>query len=179
MYTRRKSRNSFHVQNFEIHYFQYRYLGYNEYFKVIQKSEPLISLPLISQILGYLEFCFGPIKFEIAKFDCTVLEFSYFLLICRYTAGNGPVVKEMCDNCGFRYNVGGPVWAEEMHSPDFIQRVIDSVEKEKERFHTNKRIVGMLSVIKEELHDVPFYYTTDGLCGVLHCEMLSFTSLRY
>ncbi|XP_061172654.1 tRNA (guanine(26)-N(2))-dimethyltransferase-like [Saccostrea echinata] len=96
----------------------------------------------------------------------------------KYTAGNGPVVKESCENCGFRYTVGGPVWAEEMHYPDFVQRVIDSVEKEKEKFKTAKRIVGMLSVIKEELHDIPFYYTMDGLCGVLHCEMLSFPALR-
>lgn len=101
------------------------------------------------------------------------------LSISRYTPGTGPVVKETCDDCGFRYNVGGPVWAESMHSPEFVQTVIDSVEKERGRFNTAKRIVGMLSVVKEELHDIPFYYTTEGLCTVLHCEMMSFPVLRY
>lgn len=96
----------------------------------------------------------------------------------KYTPGTGPVVKETCDDCSFRYNVGGPVWAESMHSPEFVQTVIDSVEKERRRFNTAKRIVGMLSVVKEELHDIPFYYTTEGLCTVLHCEMMSFPVLR-
>lgn len=102
-----------------------------------------------------------------------------YFYISRYTPGTGPVVRETCDDCGFRYNVGGPVWAEPMHSPEFVQAVIDSVEKERGRFNTAKRIVGMLSVVKEELHDIPFYYTTEGLCTVLHCEMISFPVLRY
>lgn len=57
--------------------------------------------------------------------------------------------------------------------------MIDSVEKERGRFNIVKRIVGMLSVVKEELYDILFYYIIEGLCIVFYCEMISFLVLRY
>lgn len=43
---------------------------------------------------------------------------------------------------------------------------------------TQKRIIGMLSLIKEELHDVPLYYTVDALCGKIHCQMIPLVEFR-
>lgn len=57
--------------------------------------------------------------------------------------------------------------------------MIDNVEKERGRFNIVKRIVGMLSVVKEELYDILFYYIIEGLCIVFYCEMISFLVLRY
>lgn len=35
----------------------------------------------------------------------------------------GPVVGSTCCECGFKYHVGGPVWAERIHDQDFLDKV--------------------------------------------------------
>lgn len=43
-----------------------------------------------------------------------------YFYIFRYILGIGSVVRKTCDDCGFRYNVGGLVWVEFMYSLEFV-----------------------------------------------------------
>lgn len=43
---------------------------------------------------------------------------------------------------------------------------------------THKRLTGMLTVIKEELNDVPLYYTIDHLSSKIHCTNIPLTKFR-
>lgn len=63
--------------------------------------------------------------------------------------------------------MGGPIWSAPIHDIDFVNNVLSNIRP---TLGTFKRIQGVLCVIKEELHDVPLYYTLERLCGTLHVE---------
>uniref|UniRef100_A0A3B4B7C3 tRNA (guanine(26)-N(2))-dimethyltransferase n=1 Tax=Periophthalmus magnuspinnatus TaxID=409849 RepID=A0A3B4B7C3_9GOBI len=88
----------------------------------------------------------------------------------KYSAATGPPVGPECEHCGHRHQLGGPVWAEPIHEPSFVQRVLSSVSVTPTRFGTSRRIQGVLSMITEELEDVPLYYTVYNLSSTIHCN---------
>ncbi|XP_063062157.1 tRNA (guanine(26)-N(2))-dimethyltransferase isoform X2 [Engraulis encrasicolus] len=97
----------------------------------------------------------------------------------KYSASTGPPVGPSCEHCGQRHQLGGPLWAEPLHDVGFVRRVLDAVSGNPTRFGTAKRIEGVLSMVTEELPDVPLYYTLDHLSSTVHCNtppMLSFRS---
>uniref|UniRef100_H3DN92 tRNA (guanine(26)-N(2))-dimethyltransferase n=1 Tax=Tetraodon nigroviridis TaxID=99883 RepID=H3DN92_TETNG len=97
----------------------------------------------------------------------------------KYSAATGPPVGPECEHCGQRHQLGGPLWAEPIHEPAFVHKVLSAVSANPCRFGTSKRIEGMLSMVTEELEDVPFYYTLDSLSSSIRCNtppMLQFRS---
>nr|XP_020473508.1 tRNA (guanine(26)-N(2))-dimethyltransferase [Monopterus albus] len=88
----------------------------------------------------------------------------------KYSAATGPPVGPACAHCGQRHQLGGPVWAEPIHDLAFVQRVLSAVSGNPSRFGTSKRIEGILSMVTEELEDVPLYYTVDNLSSTIHCN---------
>ncbi|XP_011810329.1 PREDICTED: tRNA (guanine(26)-N(2))-dimethyltransferase [Colobus angolensis palliatus] len=97
----------------------------------------------------------------------------------KFSAACGPPVSPECEHCGQRHQLGGPVWAEPIHDLDFVGRVLEAVSANPGRFHTSERIRGVLSVITEELPDVPLYYTLDQLSSTIHCNTPSLLQLRH
>ena len=65
-----------------------------------------------------------------------------------------------------------------MHDTDFLRRVIASVKDDPERFSTSDRIIGMLSVMSEELPDVPLYYEVDDLMSKFRCMTPKSSTIR-
>ncbi|KAM5188683.1 tRNA (guanine(26)-N(2))-dimethyltransferase isoform 4-T4 [Callospermophilus lateralis] len=96
----------------------------------------------------------------------------------KFSAACGPPVSPECEHCGQRHQLGGPLWAEPIHNLDFVGRVLEAVSTNPGRFHTSERIRGVLSVITEELPDVPLYYTLDQLSSTIHCNTPSLLQLR-
>ncbi|KAM8880172.1 tRNA (guanine(26)-N(2))-dimethyltransferase isoform 1-T1 [Spinachia spinachia] len=88
----------------------------------------------------------------------------------KYSPAIGPPVGPECQHCGQRHQLGGPIWAEPIHDSAFVQKVLSAVSGNPSRFGTSKRIEGMLSMVTEELDDVPLYYTVDSLSGTIHCN---------
>ncbi|KAI3353482.1 hypothetical protein L3Q82_020007 [Scortum barcoo] len=88
----------------------------------------------------------------------------------KYSAATGPPVGPECEHCGHRHQLGGPMWAEPIHDLPFVQKVLSAVSGNPSRFGTSKRIEGMLSMVTEELEDVPLYYTVDSLSSTIHCN---------
>uniref|UniRef100_A0A8C5D462 tRNA (guanine(26)-N(2))-dimethyltransferase n=1 Tax=Gouania willdenowi TaxID=441366 RepID=A0A8C5D462_GOUWI len=88
----------------------------------------------------------------------------------KYSAASGPPVGTECEHCGQRHQLGGPLWAEPIHDSQFVHKVLSAVAGNPSRFGTAKRIEGMLSVVTEELDDVPLYYTVDSLSSTIHCN---------
>uniref|UniRef100_A0A8C6UIM3 tRNA (guanine(26)-N(2))-dimethyltransferase n=1 Tax=Neogobius melanostomus TaxID=47308 RepID=A0A8C6UIM3_9GOBI len=87
-----------------------------------------------------------------------------------YSAATGPPVGPDCEHCGHRHQLGGPVWAEPIHDREFVQKVLTAVSVNPARFGTSRRIEGVLSMVTEELEDVPLYYTVDNLSSTIHCN---------
>ncbi|XP_021026344.1 tRNA (guanine(26)-N(2))-dimethyltransferase isoform X2 [Mus caroli] len=96
----------------------------------------------------------------------------------KFSAACGPPVTPECEHCGQRHQLGGPMWAEPIHDLDFVGRVLDAVTANPGRFHTSTRIQGVLSVVTEELPDVPLYYTLDQLSSTIHCNTPRLLQLR-
>ncbi|TRZ04570.1 hypothetical protein HGM15179_019796 [Zosterops borbonicus] len=67
----------------------------------------------------------------------------------KYSPATGPPVGVTCEFCGQRHQVGGPIWAEPLHDPEFVEGLLGSLERSPGRFHTEPRMLGMLSVIAE------------------------------
>ncbi|XP_068607214.1 tRNA (guanine(26)-N(2))-dimethyltransferase [Brachionichthys hirsutus] len=86
----------------------------------------------------------------------------------KYSAATGPPVGPECEHCGQRHQMAGPLWAEPIHDSAFVQRVLSAVSANPSRFGTSKRIEGMLTMVAEELEDVPLYYTVDTLSSTIH-----------
>ncbi|XP_021487895.1 tRNA (guanine(26)-N(2))-dimethyltransferase isoform X1 [Meriones unguiculatus] len=96
----------------------------------------------------------------------------------KFSVACGPPVPPECEHCGQRHQLGGPMWAEPIHDLDFVGRVLEAVTTNPGRFHTSKRIQGVLSVVTEELPDVPLYYTLDQLSSTIHCNTPRLLQLR-
>ncbi|KAK3528014.1 hypothetical protein QTP86_014089 [Hemibagrus guttatus] len=96
----------------------------------------------------------------------------------KYSAATGPPVGESCPHCGQKHQLGGPIWAEPIHDVGFVQKVLSAVSGNSSRFGTSKRIEGVLSMVTEELQDVPLYYVLDQLSSTMHCNTPSMLQFR-
>ena len=86
----------------------------------------------------------------------------------KHTAAQGPPCPTRCPDCQSAFRVGGPVWADALHDPAFIDEALASLATEPTRFATHVRIQAMLGVARKEL-PVPLCYSLSNLCHVLHC----------
>lgn len=90
-----------------------------------------------------------------------------------------PDFKDHCEHCNHRYHMGGPIWSAPLHDRDFVDLLHETIESEPYcKLETVARINGMLSVVKEELVDVPLYYSIDNLCGTLKLEVVPMMKFR-
>ncbi|XP_068176929.1 tRNA (guanine(26)-N(2))-dimethyltransferase [Antennarius striatus] len=96
----------------------------------------------------------------------------------KYSAATGPPVGPECEHCGQRHQMAGPLWAEPIHDSPFVQRVLSAVSGNPSRFGTSKRIEGVLTMVAEELEDVPLYYTVDSLSSTIHSNTPPFLQFR-
>ncbi|CAH0757919.1 unnamed protein product [Diatraea saccharalis] len=90
----------------------------------------------------------------------------------------GPVVGEHCVNCNQKHHLGGPIWTAPIHEPVFVSRVLAELSSERHCLGTRDRIEGVLSMVREELHDVPLYYSMDRLVGRVHLETMPMLLMR-
>ncbi|NWQ71340.1 TRM1 dimethyltransferase, partial [Neopipo cinnamomea] len=96
----------------------------------------------------------------------------------KFGAASGPPVGPTCEFCHHRHQLGGPMWAEPLHDPEFVEGVLGALERSPGRFATEPRLRGVLSVISEELGDVALYYTLDGLSSTIRSNTPSLLQLR-
>ncbi|GLV41863.1 tRNA methyltransferase 1 [Carabus blaptoides fortunei] len=85
----------------------------------------------------------------------------------KFALPTGPAVGPNCEHCNQRYHMGGPVWSGPLHSMEFVSRILETAPQ---TLGTWRRIQGVLSVVIEELNDVPLYYTLERLSATIHCE---------
>ncbi|VDI71408.1 tRNA (guanine26-N2/guanine27-N2)-dimethyltransferase [Mytilus galloprovincialis] len=96
----------------------------------------------------------------------------------KYSPATGPPVTDKCEHCGSKHHIGGPIWADPICDIDFIDRVINRVNDNKDSLKTSERIVGMLTLQKEELQEVPLYFKLDSLFGFVHSETMPLIQFR-
>lgn len=64
----------------------------------------------------------------------------------KHTLAQGPSTSQLCEHCGLKTHVAGPMWAAPLHNNTFIQRILDLLPHLDEQIYvTIPRIEGMLS----------------------------------
>ncbi|XP_025059652.1 tRNA (guanine(26)-N(2))-dimethyltransferase isoform X5 [Alligator sinensis] len=96
----------------------------------------------------------------------------------KYSPASGPPMGTLCEHCQQRHQLGGPIWAEPLHDMAFVERVLGALEANPRRFRTQDRIQGILSMVTEELSEVPLYYTLDHLSSTIRCNTPSLLQFR-
>ncbi|KAI9139115.1 N2,N2-dimethylguanosine tRNA methyltransferase [Paraphysoderma sedebokerense] len=94
----------------------------------------------------------------------------------KYGPIQGPVVNRECDTCGGKFQIGGPIYNGPIHDKSFVQKMIEHVKDAKELYHTQPRMLGMLTVISEEI-EAPLYWGLRDLTTTLHCNSISLLDL--
>ena len=57
----------------------------------------------------------------------------------------GPIVGKECEECGFKFKIGGPIWSKPMHDAEFIGGLLSDIKSEKLCYVTVDRIIGKVS----------------------------------
>ncbi|KAI9721039.1 MAG: hypothetical protein M1812_002520 [Candelaria pacifica] len=117
-----------------------------------------------------------------------------------------PSASERCEHCSFKTHLAGPMYAGPLHSPAFIQRILELLpDLDKETYTTISRIEGMLTTAQEEtltsrktsandetekvkavtsrslaavVDHYPFFFIPHALSRVIHCQTPSENALR-
>ncbi|CAM9119035.1 unnamed protein product, partial [Discosporangium mesarthrocarpum] len=78
----------------------------------------------------------------------------------------------VCPQTGDKLKIGGPIWNPPIHNMDWVQSLLQRVERFKGPFplSTKTRIHGMLTSVSEELQDVPLHYSLPDMCSTLRCD---------
>jgi tRNA G26 N,N-dimethylase Trm1 len=95
----------------------------------------------------------------------------------------------ICSFCGsIAIHFGGPIYVSPIHDPVFVNRMLNKYsflikkfyfcftlnfslkqENNLQQFGTIKRLIGVLTLVLEELHDQPLFYEFEQLMSVIKC----------
>lgn len=71
----------------------------------------------------------------------------------KFVPGTGPPVGQDCTYCGFRHQMGGPIWSEPMQDNTFVDAVLGQLKDNAADFASQKRLIGLVTSLREELQD--------------------------
>ena len=100
----------------------------------------------------------------------------------KFHVGRVASLAAGCGNCGCNaIHIGGPIYCGAIHDTTFLDRILEHIKKDESKFQykTQERILGLVTVMREELLDVPLFYSLSGLASVVHCNspsLLAFNS---
>lgn len=94
----------------------------------------------------------------------------------KFSLPTGPFVTPNCEHCGSKHHMGGPIWSSNLHDNSFVNELMNHVKANGTHLGTYDRILGMLTVVQEELPDVPLYYKIDQMCSLL--KMVTIPTLK-
>eukprot|EP01087_Luapelamoeba_hula_P018926 TRINITY_DN6184_c1_g1_i1.p1 TRINITY_DN6184_c1_g1~~TRINITY_DN6184_c1_g1_i1.p1 ORF type:complete len:648 (-),score=108.25 TRINITY_DN6184_c1_g1_i1:156-2099(-) len=130
---------------------------------------------------------------EVAKASCTKLSTVYECTGCsthffqplgvkttgrggqgaKFSASTGPPVSPQCPECNRPFKVAGPIWNKELCDTEFVKKALEHLDKNKDSYRTFKKINGHLSLVSQELQDVPLFYDLSSMCKLLHVQQPS------
>ncbi|KAI9836066.1 MAG: hypothetical protein M1819_001678 [Sarea resinae] len=121
----------------------------------------------------------------------------------KHTVEQAPSAGQHCEHCGHKRHLAGPMYAGPLHSPAFIQRILDSLATaDTTTYATTDRIEGMLQTALEEdlslsssdtsadqgngaaepdaakIDHHPFFFIPSAISKVIHCQTPSEEAIR-
>uniref|UniRef100_A0A0R3RWW4 tRNA (guanine(26)-N(2))-dimethyltransferase n=1 Tax=Elaeophora elaphi TaxID=1147741 RepID=A0A0R3RWW4_9BILA len=103
--------------------------------------------PLVKKIVNGKSIKYTPKTFDVSLLD-----------------GDGK-----CVHCKQSVHMAGPIYSAPIHNHQFVNKLLERLKSlpEEKRSETYLRTVGVLTVIAEELPDIPLYYEYDQLMHVV------------
>ena len=84
----------------------------------------------------------------------------------KHHLAQSPSTSELCEHCGFKMHLAGPMWAGPLHNPHFIERILDTLPAlDNKTYATLPRLEGMLSLALNETLLDPSGEPTHGSHG--------------
>ena len=88
----------------------------------------------------------------------------------KYLPGIGPAVPKLCEHCGSRQKMGGPFWTEPIHDKAWVKDILRTMEQGgKKEFAIFDKCRGLMTLIDEELEDVPLSICLHDVMKILKC----------
>jgi tRNA (guanine26-N2/guanine27-N2)-dimethyltransferase len=79
----------------------------------------------------------------------------------KHGPAQGPATAPLCEHCGFKLHLCGPMWGGPLHNPEFVKRMLGTVEAlDASVYGTLARAEGMLATALEETE---LYHFTDAI----------------
>jgi len=91
----------------------------------------------------------------------------------KYSLVTGPPVGRSCEHCASSFHMGGPIWLDPLHDVQFVAQLLQSIQDSE--FATEDRMKGMLTMVLEELQDVPLYYELPRLSNIVKLSLEKLT----
>ncbi|TKA77864.1 hypothetical protein B0A55_05157 [Friedmanniomyces simplex] len=80
----------------------------------------------------------------------------------KHGIAQAPSADRLCEHCGSKMHVAGPMWAGPMHNRAFVEKILDDAKQaDKLIYHTIPRLEGMLDTALNELEVLPEAYNTN------------------
>ncbi|CAK9300101.1 unnamed protein product [Gordionus sp. m RMFG-2023] len=95
----------------------------------------------------------------------------------KFKHSSGPSVSNVCQICSSSLILGGPVWNGLLHDKSFVDDLLKSLP-DLSYLGTQERILGILTLISEELPDVPLYYKMDKMTSSLQMSVPKSTVIK-
>lgn len=88
----------------------------------------------------------------------------------KFSSAQGPTTPPLCEFCGNKRHLGGPMWGGPLHNPAFIEKILETIPNvDTNVYRTTERIKGQLHTALEEttLYEVPQSVSTKAKETVL------------
>uniref|UniRef100_A0A915M5Y1 tRNA (guanine(26)-N(2))-dimethyltransferase n=1 Tax=Meloidogyne javanica TaxID=6303 RepID=A0A915M5Y1_MELJA len=145
-------------------------------------------VPILSVSIDFYVRCFVRIESgaSVAKdsvtklaniFSCSNCQCWSFQPLIKKTTNNSnsqenKIKEPICSFCGCKaIHFGGPIYIAPIHDKIFVRKMLESLKKENNfSFGTIKRLVGVLTLVLEELNDEPLFYEFEQLMRIIKCS---------
>ncbi|CAL4930356.1 unnamed protein product [Urochloa decumbens] len=124
--------------------------------------------------LSYIYQCVGCDSFHLQCLGRTVSKNNSV----KHAPAIGPVVSQECNDCGKKFNVGGPIWSAPIHDQDWVVSTLTGVKSMKDRYPAYDKITSVLTTVSEELHDIPLFFSLHNIAGTVKCTSPSLVMFR-
>lgn len=70
----------------------------------------------------------------------------------KFSIAQAPTADHLCEHCGSKMHIAGPMWGGPLHNPAFIEKMLTDLKNvEQDIYQTKNRIEGMLDTALDEL----------------------------
>mmetsp|Transcript_12381 Transcript_12381/g.40751 ORF Transcript_12381/g.40751 Transcript_12381/m.40751 type:complete len:565 (-) Transcript_12381:377-2071(-) len=88
----------------------------------------------------------------------------------RSLPNHSPDLGATCSDCGWRWQMGGPIWSDPIHDQEWVTALLEHMEQYHESYEGYGKVHALLTNVSEELTDCPLYVSLHNMTHTLRCS---------